>query len=369
MSYPIGKTILSEVYRINQELRILGDKKVRPKGTQNKPVSFWTEKEPVRIEGKLEILDALVIILGTKGCRWAWQGRGGGCIYCGYVYKNPRGGGDLLKQVDYVINKTTKKAKNIGVIKIFTSGSFLDEFEVEDELRIRILERLHDAYPNLKIFQLETRPEHVLNRKKLDDLKKIDAEIFFNVGLETTNPMLLELINKGFLYGTYVKALERAKEYGYHMKTYLMLKQPFQTEREAIDDAIESGKKVMDLGSESVSINPMVIYSYTFVEFLWRNGLYRPPWLHSVLYVVKELLSYEKAHDKVVISDPVAPGSLRGAHTCDKKCDKELNKVLERMVLEQNPDIEIPDCCKDAWERFVLEEDVKKDFSYTNALP
>lgn len=369
MSYPIGKTVLEEVFRINAELRALGRRKVRSKTSYNKPVAFWIEKEPVRFGEKLEVLDALVVILGTRGCRWAWQGRGGGCIFCGYVYKNPRGGGNLLRQVNYVINKTSDKLNDIGVIKIFTSGSFMDEFEVTDSERLEILSKLVEAFPNLKVLQLETRPEHIVNRAKLDPLKRFDVDIYFNVGLESANDQVLELINKGFLFNTYIKALERAKEYGFYLKTYLMLKQPFQTEWEAILDVIESGRKVMDLGTKTISINPMVIYSYTFVEFLWNNGLYRPPWLHSVLYTVRELLKYENSHDKVILSDPVAPGSKRGAHTCSNSCDRELNEALERMVLEQNPNVEIPECCKDAWEMYIQEENVKRDLSYASVLP
>jgi len=363
------RTILEEVYRINLELRREGERRVRPKGSANKPVNFWIEYEPMYDHNSVRLLKSLVIILGTRGCRWAWQGRGGGCIYCGYVYKNPRGGGDLIKQVKYVVSKKAKQSDEIELIKIFTSGSFLDDFEVRREERIQILKILKEAFPNLKIFQLESRPEHVLNKDILSDLSTLDSEIYFNVGLETANDSLLELINKGFKFQIYEKALNMAHENNFKVKTYIMLKQPFQTEKEAFVDTIESSKKVIDLGTDMVSINPMVIYSYTFVEFLWRRGLYRPPWLNSVLYVVREVMRYAKSKKIVVISDPVAPGSSRGAHSCSKDCDKELSRALKEMVETQNPDIEIPNCCEELWKRFLEEEDFKEDLSYASLLP
>ena len=364
-----ARTVLEEVYRINSELRVEGERKVRPKGTTNKPVGFWVEYEPVYEDTNVRLLKSLVIILGTRGCRWAWQGRGGGCIYCGYVYKNPRGGGNLIKQITYVVSRKSKQANEIELVKIFTSGSFLDDFEVGREERIQILGLLKEAFPNLKIFQLESRPEHVLNRGILEDLSKIDTEIFFNVGLETTDNFLLELINKGFKLDIYKKALKMAHENGFKVKTYVMLKQPFQTEREAIEDAIKSSKEAIDLGTDVISINPMVVYSYTFVEFLWRRGLYRPPWLNSVLHVVREALRYARDKGVVVISDPVAPGSSRGPHSCNKACDKKLSKALKDMVENQNPDVEIPSCCEELWKRFLDEEDFKKDLSYSSLLP
>ncbi len=364
-----NKTLLSEMLRINSELRKLGFINVKPKSKSDKPVNFWIEKEPVRDQGELKIYDALVIILGTKGCRWAWMGSGGGCVYCGYVYKNPREGGDLLKQIDNVISRTEKNARNINVIKIFTSGSFLDDFEVEKSVRYKILEILLEKYSNLKIIQLEARPEHLLVPGRLDELKHIDADIYFNIGLESADDQILRLINKGFTFKIYQKALEKAHENGYKMKTYLMLKQPFQTEAEAINDTISSGYKVLEMGSDALSVNPMVVYSYTLVEFLWKRGLYRPPWLNSVVFVLKKLLEHDIASGRVIISDPVASGSKRGPHSCNKACDKKLVKVLEKMVMSQDPDIEIPDCCYEEWRQYLVEEDIKKDLSYCELLP
>ena len=69
-----------------------------------------------------------------------------------------------------------------------------------------------------------------------------------------------------------------------------------------------------------------------------------------------------------MISDPVAPGSKRGAHSCNKKCDKLLSSALRKMVQEQNPNIDIPSCCEKIWKRFVEEEDFKKDLSYSTLL-
>jgi len=369
MKYLSSLTINKEVFRINAELRSLGLKKIRPKDSINKPISFWIEKEPIIIDDKLEVLNSLVIIFGTRGCRWAWHGHGGGCIFCGYVFKNPRHGGDLLKQLDYVFNRTRADKNRIKLVKIFTSGSFLDEFEVPLDIRLKILENLTSFYSNLKAIQLETRPEHILGRENIENLKDFDLEIYFNVGLETVDDKILRLINKGFTFRVYEMAIKKAHENGFKMKTYLMMKQPFQTELDAMNDTLISGKKVIDMGTESLSINPMVIYSYTFVEKIWKLGLYRPPWLNTVIHVVKNLINYAKDKKSVVVCDPVAPGSPRGAHSCNKKCDKLLNKVLEKMVLSQSADIDIPECCEKEWKKFIEEEYAKQDLSYGNIFP
>ena len=226
-----------------------------------------------------------------------------------------------------------------------------------------------NLYPNLEIMQLESRPEHVLIPGRLDEFKKFDIEIYFNVGLESANDSVLKLINKGFTFNIYEKALKKAHENGFKIKTYLMLKQPFQTELEAINDTLDSGIKVLNMGTDSLSINPMVIYSYTFVEFLWKQNLYRPPWLNSVIHVVKKLLEHEASSKSIVMSDPVAPGSKRGAHSCNRDCDKKLNKALEEMVIKQDPNVDVPDCCSKIWEQFIMEEYVKKDLSYSNLVP
>ena len=58
------------------------------------------------------------------------------------------------------------------------------------------------------------------------------------------------------------------------LRTYLLLKPPFVSEKDAVNDAIESVRKVSKL-SNDVSVNPMNIQKNTLVEKLWKMCSFR----------------------------------------------------------------------------------------------
>ena len=78
------------------------------------------------------VYDSLTIILNTGGCRWA---RAGGCTMCGYVAESVEGGSvaheALMDQIEICLDHEANNADEPAeLIKIYTSGSFLDEREV-----------------------------------------------------------------------------------------------------------------------------------------------------------------------------------------------------------------------------------------------
>jgi len=103
----------------------------------SKPVRCWSEKD---ILNKNEVVDAFVMIFRTGGCSWA---RNSGCSMCGYFNDSmwsKVSDDNLLKQ----FNTMMENYKDQKFIKIFTSGSFLDEKEIKKSVRNKILEKLYD---------------------------------------------------------------------------------------------------------------------------------------------------------------------------------------------------------------------------------
>src|SRR5512137_2120484 len=86
------------------------------------PVSCWSEKD---ILGN-KVVDAFVIIFKTRGCSWALES---GCSMCGYFYDSiwsDVSNKELLQQFKFAL----KRYKGEKFVKIFTSGSFLDDKEI-----------------------------------------------------------------------------------------------------------------------------------------------------------------------------------------------------------------------------------------------
>jgi len=132
------------------------------------------------------------------------------------------------------------------------------------------------------------------------------------------------------------------------VKTYLLVKPPFLTEAEAIEDAVRSGHDA-DPVSDTISFNPVNIQSRTIVDRLFHRGEYRPPWLWSVVEVLQRTKDL-KAHVK---SHPTAGGRVRGAHNCGT-CDRSVVDAIEEFSLGLRTDFADLACaCQDVWRAYI----------------
>src|SRR2546428_11472470 len=109
----------------------------------------------------------------------------------------------------------------------------------------------------------------------------------------------------------HARAATLAREAGATVKTYLLIKPPFLTEREAIEDAVRSGHEA-DPHSDTVSFNPVNDQSRTIVDRLFRRGEYRPPLLWSVV----EVLERTRCFNSHVMRHSHVGGLVHGAHIC-----------------------------------------------------
>ena len=307
-----------------------------PKKTDStKPVSCWSEKDILNNK----VVDAFVIILKTKGCSWALES---GCSMCGYfndsIWSTDVSDKELLAQFDNAMTKY----KDEKFVKIFTSGSFFDDSEIKSATREKILTKLFKTAEKVSV---ESRPEY-LTDKNLKNFKNEKLEV--GVGLETANDVVRQnCINKGFTFNDYKKAAKVMKKYNTSLKTYVLVKPPFLTEKQAMDDSIQTIKKIKDI-TDVVSLNPVNVQSNTYVNYLWRRQQYRPPWLFSVVEILtqgKKILG-----DKRIKSDIAGGGSIRGAHNC-RECDKKYLKAIYDFSLNQDiKTFKGLDCkCKEKW--------------------
>jgi radical SAM enzyme (TIGR01210 family) len=303
-----------------------------------KPVSFWSEKDIL----KNEIVDAFVIILRTRGCSWALKS---GCSMCGYFNDSlfqDVSDKDLLTQFE----KTMEKYNNQRFVKIFTSGSFLDDKEITPTVRKKILTKLFQTAEKVSV---ESRPEYITD-KKIKEIKQIIGTKSFEigVGLETADDNVRQnFLNKGFTFNDYKKAASILKKHKISLKTYILIKPPFLAENESIDDAISTVKKIKNI-TDVISFNPVNVQRNTFVSYLWNRKQYRPAWLFSVIQILAE--SKKIANNMLIKCDIAGGGSIRGAHNC-KNCDKEYLKAIANFSLNQDINVfkKLKCDCKEMW--------------------
>jgi radical SAM enzyme (TIGR01210 family) len=313
-------------------------KDVTPKGQNpREPVRCWSEKDV--LNGK--ITDAYVLILRTRGCSWALSS---GCTMCGYFNDSmsvPVSDSDLTMQFENAMERYNGEP----IIKIFTSGSFLDPHEIPVPVRTHILKTLSQQAEKISV---ESRPEYITTTV-LSEIQPLVRQKAFEVGigLETSNDLLrTKAINKGFAFSAYKTAAKQLKQQHFGVKTYVLLKPPFITEKEALDDCIKTAKDVKSFAT-MLSLNPTNVQRHTVVEYLWKRDQYRPAWLWSVVEFLKQS---KKITDMPVKCDVVGGGSIRGAHNCGT-CDHSVLDAIAQFSLSQKTSVfnNLTCSCQEQW--------------------
>jgi len=286
-------------------------------GNPDKPVSVWKELD--RIAGSKE--DTVVAIFRTRGCSWYNYSS---CSMCGYFNDIDRSitKENLYRQIDNVITSLN----GIKVLKIFTSGSFLDPIEIPLDVRDYFMNAISTKISTLLV---ESRTEYIRD-DNIRDLGKYGPDIRIAIGLESSNDRIItNSINKGSTFAKYQASAMTAKKLGFTVRTYLLFKPPFITEMEAINDMIKSISDI-DSYTDDISVNPMNIQKNTYVEYLWKKHLYRPPRLWSLARILLE----SRKPGRTVISYPTGGNKERGVHNSEP--DRKLLDLIVSSSLSQD---------------------------------
>ncbi len=300
-----------------------------------------------------EKVDAMVVIMRTNGCCWV---KNGGCTMCGYreASLNNVTEPDLEKQLEQALSKY----KGEPFVKVYTSGSFLDDNEVPPAVR----EKFFDAFSDCKRFLFESRPEFIT----ADVIGSLPSNVTVSLGLESSNPEVLRTsVHKGFTPEDIRVAGTGLKDADIGVRTYLLLKPLYMTEAMAIRDSVESAR-FADPFSDEISINPLNVQRGTYVERMWKRGEFRSPWIWSLIDVFKQLSGTVNAR---LMSSPSGGGAMRGVHNCGA-CDKVALDAIERFNYTQDvKDLDVSCECISKWRSYLVSEsllgspaDLDRDF-------
>jgi hypothetical protein len=250
---------------------------------------------------------------------------------CGYA-KDTLGRSATPNELRTQLEGVLRAYKDEPYVKFYTSGSFLDDREVDPASRLAIV-RAFSGRARRLLF--ETLPEFV-QPETIEPLRDAFAgELEIALGLESSDPEILgRFVTKGSPPSDYFAAFERARALKVHPKAYLLLKPPYLTEREAVDDVVRSVRATAGR-VDTISINPVHIQNGTVVEHLFRRKQYRPPWLWSLVDAMRAGAELRGATRLVTF--PTAGGLPRGPHNCGK-CDTGILEALENASLDQRFD-------------------------------
>lgn len=308
-----------------------------PLGAARTPVRIWREEEAIGAQR----VTAFVAVLRTRGCYWADVK---GCTMCGYA-RDTLGRSATPEELAAQASALARAYRGEPYVKLYTSGSFWDEREVDAESGRRLLGVFAGAARRLTI---ETLPEFVSEERIAEMREAFPGELEVSLGLESTDPTVLRrFVNKGTPPEAYLAAGDRLRARGCRAKAYLLLKPPYLTEEEAIRDTLGSIAEAAP-HFDTLSVNPVHIQGGTVVEHLYHRRRYRPPWLWSLVEVLDR--GARLCGSARLVSFPTAGGTVRGTHNCGR-CDSGVLDAIRAASLDQSfDDLGRLDCaCRSAW--------------------
>lgn len=277
-----------------------------------------------------------VLMIPGAGCQWAKEHKGG-CYMCGFKY-----------QLDYLKGKRNKpskfqmflayflgsyfanvKAQKPSQLAIYNGGSFFNDNEVPISIQNYLMKKISKKHPSIKSVLVESRPEYIdLERiKYLKSLLGENCSLVVGFGLECQSDKIREIcINKGFNRGDYENAVKMLKDIGIKVLTYVFLKPILITEREAIKEAIATIDYAFSKGSNFVALQSAFIQEGTVMCKFYKIGKFTPPWLWSIISVVRGGYKYGPIH---IGSFHDEPAPIAVPYNCPKCSDKVMKEISE----------------------------------------
>jgi len=242
-----------------------------------RPYAFLKEQERSE-NGK--IVDVTTIFLTNRECPWH-------CVMCD-LWKNttdttvPRGA--IPKQIDFALSQLPLASH----IKLYNSGSFFDRAAIPPDDWPEIAERLY-AFDRVIV---ESHPS-LIGPQILRFRELLRGELEVAMGLETADPQALSHLNKGITVEDFAKAAEFLREHRIALRTFLLIKPPFQADEEVAKWSRRSVEFSFNCGSTVVSLIPTRLGNGA-LDALAREGRFASPKLSLVEKCFDEALRLKK---------------------------------------------------------------------------
>ena len=230
-----------------------------------RPYAFTVEEERAQ-DG--EIVPVATLFLTNRECPWR-------CLMCD-LWRNTLtksvASGDIPAQIDYALEHLGAARQ----IKLYNSGSFFDARAIPREDYGDIAARVAGFERTIVESHARLAGEDCL---KLRDL--VGGPLEVAIGLETVDPRVGPLLNKGASLEQFAAAADFLGRNGIDLRVFVLVKPPFTDETEALYWAKKSVDFAFDCGATVVALIP-TRGGNGAMETLRARGDWSPPRLETL---------------------------------------------------------------------------------------
>ncbi len=303
----------------------------------------------------------LFFVYRTIGCEYDKNKKG--CTMCNFAeYASPNISGENIEAQHNQALDLLRDGK-FEHFDLATLGNFYNDREITPETRRRLLSRTA-SISTVKRVLTESRRGY-LTVEKLKEAKSClreDQILELAFGYESSNPKIRNgILNKGVTEEHLDQTLQMCRDAGIDFVSYVLIKPHCLSEREAIQDAVDTAIHVLEKADSygvyaRIAFEPVFVVRGKSIEKLFLSGEYKPPKLWSVVEVLAqttERLGRIEGRLFAGLSDENLSGD-RKASNCGV-CDKEIEAAIQQFNSDQDSSKlrTLYHECKDEWKKML----------------
>lgn len=194
---------------------------------------------------------------------------------------------DYVQQFDSAF--TDGGIDSYEAVSVYNSGNWFANKEIPSHVRKTIYHRI--ANSSCDVLIVESLPQFI-NEAAISEAKEIlgDKKLVVGIGLQSADDFVRNVcVNTSCTKEHFERAATLLWDCGFEPRVYLMIKSPFLSETEAVNDCVDSIRYARGLGFSDVSVCPTRVAPNTVVHEMWRLGHYTPPSLWTAVSILREV--------------------------------------------------------------------------------
>lgn len=268
---------------------------------------------------------------------------------------------NLMAQFDAAFRPEDKQ--NHELVTVYNNGNYFDDHEIPADVRVYIYRQI--AASGAKILSVESLPQFI-NESRIEEIRQHlgDKKIMVSIGLQSADDTIRELaIDSTCTRPGFENAVKLLGEVGGIVQPFLMIKPPFVTEVEAIDDAVSSVKYLYSLGISDSILCATRVAPHTVLKTVHEKGMFSSPWIWSVVEVLQRCATeVPEAKPRISLGELKMSGKEDSilTHNCDKCADNLIDLISKFNISHDIHLFDGVDCdCRSVYQKAMVAESAR----------